>query len=321
MSKRILVCGAAGFIGGHLVRRLVEEGSWVRGVDQRDRAYGPSPADDWVCADLRDPSRCAAVLRGGFDEVYQLAADMGGMEFISVAECEVMSNNALINVNMIDAAARGEVGRYFFSSSVCVYRNMAPGEPPITEDDAYPARPDNEYGWEKLYSERMAEAYGRRYGVLTRIGRFQNCFGAEGPWRGGREKAPSAICRKVATARDGGAIDVFGGGSTTRQFVYVEDLVEAVVTLARSDEARPTNIGADEQVTIRDLVGIVAEVAGKRVDIKAIEGPLGVQARNFSHARMQALGWSARHSLREGLAKTYPWIEARVLREQGLLRS
>ncbi len=314
MSKRVLVCGAGGFIGGHLVRLLAEEGSWVRAVDRHDRAYGAIPADEWFVADLRDPTQCARVLQGGFDEVYQLAADMGGMEFISSAECEIMSNNVTVNVNMVAAATRGDVGRYFYSSSVCVYRDMQQGEPPLTEDDAYPAQPDNEYGWEKLYSERVVDAFGRRFGIPTRIGRFQNCYGPEGAWRGGREKAPSALCRKVASVSDGGSIEVFGGGRTTRQFVFVEDLVEAVVRLTRSGEDRPTNIGVDEQVTIRELVETIANTAGKKIVIVAVDGPLGVQSRNFSHARIHALGWSPRHSLRDGLAKTYPWVEAQVVK-------
>jgi len=266
-----------------------------------------------MVADLRDPQECARALEGGFDEVYQLAADMGGMEFISSAECEIMRNNASVNVNMVDAAVKADVGRYFFSSSVCVYRDMQPGEPALTEDDAYPAQPDNEYGWEKLYSERVVQAYGRRFGTPTRIARFQNCFGPEGAWRGGREKAPAALSRKVAQAADGGTIEVFGGGDTIRQFVYVDDLVEAVIMLMRSDEDRPVNIGVDESVSIRDLVATIAEVAGKDIEIEPVDGPLGVASRNFSHARVHALGWSPRHSLRDGVAKTYPWIEAQVL--------
>lgn len=312
--KKALVCGGNGFIGGHLVNRLAAEGTWVRAVDIAPEPYGPSHAAETLIADLRDPEACRKALDvdGGFDEVYQLAADMGGMEFISSAESAIMHNSVLINVNMVDLAARIGVGRYFYSSSVCVYRDMAPGEPQLTEEDAYPAQPDNEYGWEKLYSERMLQAYARDFGLEARIARFENCYGPYGAWRGGREKAPAAICRKVAEADDGGSIPVFGGGSTIRTFIYVEDLVEAVITLMRSDEVRPTNIGVDESVTIRELVETVAEVAGKRIEIEPVDGPLGVQSRNFSHERIRALGWQAQHTLRDGIAKTYPWIEAQV---------
>lgn len=309
---RTLVCGADGFIGGHLVRRLVAEGSWVRAVGIEPWPYGEPGADEHVQGDLRDPDVCRRVLEGGFDEVYQLAADMGGMEFISSAESDIMRNNALINSNMTDAAARADVDRYFFSSSVCIYRNMAFGEGVLTEDDAYPALPDNEYGWEKLYAERTLLAFSRTYGMKGRVARFENCFGPRGAWRGGREKAPAALCRKVAMARSGDAIEVFGGGTTVRNFIFVEDLVEAVLTLTRSDEDRPTNIGTEELVTIRELVETIADVAGKEIGIEAVDGPLGVQARNFSHQRMHDLGWSPKHSLRDGIEKTYPWIAEQV---------
>ena len=219
--KRALVCGAGGFIGGHLVKKLKREGYWVRGVDIKEHEFAPTAADEFLLLDLRDPENCKKALTlldgGPFDEVYQLAADMGGMGFISVAECEVLRNNALINLHMAHTAAEMGVPRYyffFFSSSVCVYRDMQPGESPLTEEDAFPAQPDNEYGWEKLYAERVAMAYGRRYPMKVRIARFENCYGSEGThslrsvqaWRGGREKAPAAICRKVAEAEDGGTI-------------------------------------------------------------------------------------------------------------------
>jgi len=198
--KRALVCGAGGFIAGHLVKRLKREGYWVRGVDIKPPEFSPTTADDFQLLDLREPGACDAALSlpsGRVDEAYQLAADMGGMGFIHSAESDILRNNALININMIHAAARAGIGRYFFSSSVCVYRDMEPGEPELTEDEAYPAHPDNEYGWEKLYAERVALAFGRKYGMEVRIARFQNCYGPEGTWSGGREKAPAAICRKV----------------------------------------------------------------------------------------------------------------------------
>ena len=222
--KKALVCGAGGFIGGHLVKKLQREGYWVRGVDIKTHEWSPKAADEFLKLDLREEENCKQALslpEGTFDEVYQLAADMGGMGFIHSAECEIMHNSALINIHMIHQAPALKVPRYFFSSSVCVYRDMKPGEPEMTEAQAVPANPDNEYGWEKLYSERMALAYGRNRGIQVRIARFQNCYGPEGTWTGGREKAPAAMCRKVAEAKDGGTIDVWGDGSAIRSYTYV----------------------------------------------------------------------------------------------------
>lgn len=312
---KALVCGAGGFIGGHLVTRLKEEGHWVRGVDIKDHEFGPSPADEFLRLDLRDADQCrqGLAVAGGFDEVYQLAADMGGMGFIHRAECEIMRNSALVNVNMVDAASQAEVGRYFLSSSVCIYRDMDFGEPELTEDDAYPAFPDNEYGWEKLYAERMAMAYGRNRGLHVRIARFQNCYGPQGTWRGGREKAPAAICRKVAEVPGrSGPIDVWGDGTAVRSYTYVSDMIDGIVALTRSDLEGPANIGTPEYVTVAELVATVAGVAGKEITPNYIEGPVGVQSRNFSHARIESLGWKAQVSLQEGIARTYPWIEAQV---------
>jgi nucleoside-diphosphate-sugar epimerase len=241
-----------------------------------------------------------------------LAADMGGMGFIHSAECEIMRNSALINIHMIHAAANSGVGRYFFSSSVCVYRDMIAGEPELTEDDAVPANPDNEYGWEKLYAERTAQAYGRRFGMPVRIARFQNCYGPEGTWRGGREKAPAALCRKVAEAPDGGAVEVWGNGTAVRSYTYVADMVEGIFTLMQSDLEGPVNIGSPEYVTVAELFDAVVEASGKNVTPKYVEGPVGVQSRNFSHARIESLGWSAPTSLKEGIGHTYRWIEQQV---------
>ncbi|MGH9209922.1 MAG: NAD-dependent epimerase/dehydratase family protein [Acidimicrobiales bacterium] len=312
MSERLaIVCGAGGLVGGHLVAQLVEDGYRVRAADQQ-YPYGQTPAHERLVADLRDVDDCRRVFDGGADEVYQLAADMGGMEFISSRESDIMRNNALVNLNVLDTAARAGVDRYFFSSSVCVYRDMVIGEDVIDEDAAYPARPDNEYGWEKLYAERAVAAYSREFGFAPRVARFENCYGPHGAWRGGREKAPAALSRKVAEAADPGSIEVFGGGRTVRSFVYVKDLVRAVRCLVDSAETRPTNIGVDETVTIAELVALIADVAGKQISIVDVPGPLGVQSRNFSHERIQALGWKPEHTLRAGLEETYAWVEAQV---------
>lgn len=313
--RKALVCGAGGFIASHLVKRLKSEGYWVRGADQKRPEFAPTAADDFAQVDLRDPDACQAALAlpsGSFDEVYQLAADMGGMGFIHSAECEIMHNNALININLVDAASRARVGRYFFSSSVCIYRDMAPGEPELTEEQAYPALPDNEYGWEKLYAERIALAYARRSDMRVRIARFQNCYGPEGTWTGGREKAPAAICRKVAEAQDGGTVEIWGDGSAIRSYIYVDDIVDGIYRLMSSEVTEPANIGSPEYVSVIELVQTVADVAGKRIDIAHVDGPVGVRSRNFSNDRIYSIGWRPRFSLREGIARTYPWVEAQV---------
>jgi len=313
--KKALVCGAGGFIASHLVTRLKREGYWVRGVDLKRPEFSSTAADDFRLLDLREPGGCDSAIaleQGRFDEVYQLAADMGGMGFIHSAECEILRNNALINVNMIHAAARAGVPRYFFSSSVCIYRDMEPGEPELTEAEAYPARPDNEYGWEKLYAERVALAFGRKYGFEVRIARFQNCYGPEGTWTGGREKAPAAICRKVAEAMDGGTIDVWGDGRAIRSYTYVDDMVDGIYALTQSSLRGPANIGSPEYVSVAQLVKTVAQVAGKTIGVKYVEGPVGVQSRNFSNERIYSTGWKSRYSLRDGIARTYPWVDQQV---------
>ena len=315
MNKAV-VCGAGGFIGHHLVQKLKELDYWVRGVDLKLPEYSKSAADEFLVVDLRQPADCERALRpiGGkpLDEVYQLAADMGGMGFIHSAECDIMTNSALINNHMINAAAAADVGRYFFSSSACVYRDQQLGEEYLTEDDAYPALPDNEYGWEKLYAERMALAFSRNRGLPVRIARFQNCFGLQGTWNGGREKAPAAICRKVAMANEGGSIEVWGDGSAMRVYIYVKDLCDGIYTLMQSDIAEPTNIGTTELTSVRDLVQTVIVVAGKDVDIKYVPGPVGVQARYHDIERISATGWSARFTVSDGIEETYPWIEEQV---------
>ena len=316
MRKSAIVCGAGGFIASHLVKRLKAEGYWVRGVDIKRPEFSASAADDFRLLDLRKPENCADALTvqgSSPDEVYQLAADMGGMGFIHSAECEIMRNNALMNIHMIDAAARLGVPRYFFSSSVCIYRDMAPGEPELAEADAYPALPDNEYGWEKLYAERTAMAYGQRYNMAVRIARFQNCYGPEGTWQGGREKAPAAICRKVAQARDAGEVEVWGDGSAVRSYTYIEDMVDGIYRLMQSELEGPVNIGNPEYVTVDELVGTVIDVAAKDVKIRHVDGPIGVRSRNFSNQRIESLGWRAQWRLRRGIKSTYPWIAAQVV--------
>jgi nucleoside-diphosphate-sugar epimerase len=318
--KTALVCGAGGFIGGHLVQKLKDEGYWVRGVDIKEHEYRSTAADEFFLLDLREEENCIAALSlndGTFDEVYQLAADMGGMGFIHSAECEIMHNSVLINVHMTHHASRMGVPRYFFSSSVCVYRDMLPGEPEMTEDEAIPANPDNEYGWEKLYSERLAMAYERNQGMIVRIARFQNCYGPFGTWEGGREKAPAAICRKVAEAEEGGSVEVWGDGTAVRSYTYVQDMVDGIYRLMHSDLQGAVNIGCPQYVTVDELVEAVAEVAGKKIKIKHVEGPVGVQSRNFSNERIYTTGWRAKYYLFDGIAETYPWIEEQVKKKRG----
>ena len=315
MKKTALVCGAGGFIAGHLVKRLKQEGYWVRGADIKHHEYATSAADEFLQLDLREEADCQAALTlkdKPFDEVYQLAADMGGMGFIHSAECEIMRNSALINIHMTHTAAAQGVKRYFFSSSVCVYRDMRHGEPEMTEDQAVPANPDNEYGWEKLYAERMAQAYSRRHGMTVRIARFQNCYGPEGTWRGGREKAPAAMCRKVAEADDGGTIEVWGDGTAVRSYTYVDDMTDGIFRLMHSNLEGACNIGCPEYVSVDDLVKTVAKVAGKRIQIRHVEGPVGVESRNFSNTRIYSTGWKPNVFLEEGIKRTYEWIARQV---------
>ncbi len=312
MIKRVLVCGAGGFIGSHLVNKLVEEGFYVRGVDLKEPEWSQSKAQEFVLADLREPDQAATALSGGFDHVYQLAADMGGMGFIHSAETEIMRNSMLINLNVIDQAARNGVEKYFLASSVCVYRDMKIGEGELSEIDAYPANPDNEYGWENLYAERTVLAYGREFGISTRIARFQNCYGPEGTWSGGREKAPAALCRKVAESTNG-QIEAWGDGTAVRSFIFVDDLVTGIRKLMESDIEEPTNIGTREYVSVHELVQIVANVADKRIEPQWINGPVGVQSRNFSNDVIESTGFKPIYSLAAGLAVTYPWIEEQLL--------
>jgi GDP-D-mannose 3',5'-epimerase len=319
MSKHALVLGAGGFIGGHLVHRLKEEGYWVRGVDLKFPEYRDVESDDFVIGDLRDPLVCREVVDRRFDEVYQLAADMGGAGYIFTGEhdADVMHNSATINLNMAEACRRRNVGLIFYSSSACMYpayNQEDPDNPNCAEDSAYPAAPDSEYGWEKLFSERLFLAYQRNHGINARIARYHNIFGPQGTWNGGREKAPAAICRKVSEAKNGGTIEIWGDGNQTRSFLYVDECVEGTTRLTRSGFSGPVNIGSEEMVTINSLVDIVSDIAGKKLDKLHIEGPTGVRGRNSDNRLIkERLNWQPSQPLRQGLEKTYSWIETKVM--------
>lgn len=310
--KRAVVCGGGGFIGSRLIKTLKEEGYWVRGVDLKYPEFSHTYADDFVIADLREAVNCEMAV-ADCDEVYQLAADMGGMGFIHSAECEIVTNSALINLHMINAAAKAGVKRYFFSSSACVYRNQDIGEDRLTEEEAYPAYPDNEYGWEKLYAERVAQAFARNYDMEVRIARFQNCFGPEGTWMGGREKYPAAICRKVAESDDG-IVEVWGDGTAIRNYTYVDDMCRGIYILAQSDENSPVNIGTDELISVDDLAVLTAKIGDKDLTIKHIDGPVGVVGRYENFDKIKALGWVPQVTLGAGIEITYAWIKKQVLR-------
>lgn len=317
-QKSALVLGAGGFIGGHLVKRLKHEGFRVRAADIKRNPYAPSQADEFAVGDLRDQQFCATVIDQRFDEIYQLAADMGGAGYIFTGEhdADVMHNSATINLNVLDTCRRRGVGRVFYSSSACIYpeRNQLDADTPnCVEDSAYPAEPDSEYGWEKLFSERLYLAYRRNHGIETRIARYHNIFGPEGTWTGGKEKAPAAICRKVAEASDGGEIEIWGDGRQTRSFLYIDECLEGTLRLTRSAFAGPVNIGSDEMVSINQLVALAAEIAGKKVSIRHIPGPLGVRGRVSDNRLIaQELGWVPAQPLRAGLEKTYAWIAGEV---------
>jgi GDP-D-mannose 3',5'-epimerase len=321
-EKPTLVCGAGGFIGAHLVKRLRAAGNRVRGVDLKPPAFAPSHADELFIADLRDPAVAEAAVQG-IDVVYQLAADMGGAGFVFTGEhdAEIMHNSAMINLNVLEACRKFGVERVFYSSSACVYprRNqLDPATPTTTEDSTYPAEPDSEYGWEKLFSERLYLSYARNYGLQVHIARFHNIFGPEGSWDDGREKAPAAICRKVAQTEEGGQIEIWGDGEQTRSFLYIDDCLDAVDRLMQSDFAGPVNIGSEEMVSINALAQMAMEIGGKRLCIRHVAGPLGVRGRSSDNRLIEArLGWRPRIRLRDGLERTYGWIAEQVQRQGG----
>ena len=316
--KTALVCGAGGFIGSHLVKRLKREGYWVRGVDLKYPRYSKTEADDFCIGDLRDPDLVRRVIDRGFDEVYQLAADMGGAGFIFTGEndAEIMHNSVLINLNVLDESYKRNVKKIFYSSSACVYPEYAqedPGVEGLKEASAYPAEPDSEYGWEKLFSERLYLSFKRNKGMDVRIARFHNIYGPEGSWNDGREKAPAAMCRKVIMSESNGEIEIWGDGEQTRSFLYVDECLEGVRRLMNSDYSGPVNIGSDEKVSINELVKIVSNIANKQINIKHIEGPLGVRGRNSENSLIEEkLGWRPNYPLREGMKKTYSWIQSQI---------
>ncbi|UWZ86122.1 NAD-dependent epimerase/dehydratase family protein [Occallatibacter riparius] len=320
--KQALVCGAGGFIASHMVKRLKQEGFWVRGVDLKYPEFSETPADDFVIGDLRDQSLCREIVDRKYDEVYQFAADMGGAGYIFTGEhdADVMSNSATINLNMVEACRKRNVKRVFYSSSACMYpayNQEDPNNPNCAESSAYPAAPDSEYGWEKLFSERLYLAYHRNYKMESRVGRFHNIFGPEGTWTGGKEKAPAAMCRKVAQAKDGDTIQIWGDGKQTRSFLIVDECIEGVLRLTRSDKTGPYNIGSEEMVSINQLVEMVMEIAGKKIHVEHIPGPTGVRGRNSDNTLIaKELGWAPSQSLRQGLETTYAWVEEQVRKGQ-----
>lgn len=317
MQKKAVVCGAGGFIGGHLVNRLRSEGYWVRGADIKENEYGNSNADEFVLGDLREPAVARNIVKG-MDEVYQLAADMGGAGYIFTGDndASVMHNSALCNLNVLEAAYQAGIKRIFYSSSACMYpehNQLDPDNPKCTEESAYPAAPDSEYGWEKLFSERLFLSYYRNHGMEVRIARFHNIFGPQGTWTGGREKAPAAMCRKVAEAPDGGVIEVWGDGKQTRSFLYIDECVEGIRRLMQNDFTGPVNLGSEEMISINDFAKMAIEISGKNLTIKNIPGPTGVRGRNSDNKLIfEKLGWKPSQSLLEGMRKTYAWVDAQV---------
>jgi nucleoside-diphosphate-sugar epimerase len=312
--KTAVVGGAGGFIGSHLVKFLKEKGYWVRGVDLKYPMFSDTAADDFIIGDLRDPQVVQQVLDKPYDEIYQLAADMGGAGYIFTGEndADVMHNSATINLNMLHYAEKMGIKKMFYSSSACIYpehNQLDPDNPNCEESSAYPAAPDSEYGWEKLFSERLYFSYMRNYGIDVKVARFHNIFGPEGTWEGGKEKAPAAICRKVAEAEDGGSIEIWGDGEQTRSFLYVDECLEGVWRLMNSDFNGPVNIGSDEMVTINQLAKYAIEISGKNVSLNHIEGPLGVRGRNSDNRLIrEKLGWQPNAPLKNGLEITYNWI-------------
>lgn len=320
--KKALICGAGGFIGSHMAKRLKKEGLWVRGVDLKYPEFAETEADDFVVGDLRDQYLCRQIVDQKFDEVYQFAADMGGAGYVFTGgnDADIMHNSALINLNILEACYKRNCKLIFYSSSACIYpqyNQVEPDNPNCAEESAYPADPDSEYGWEKLFSERLYLSFNRNYRMEVHIARYHNIFGPEGSWNDGREKAPAAMCRKVAEAKDGGEIEIWGDGKQTRSFLFIDECLEGTLRLTRSGWTGPVNIGSDEMVTINQLSDIVMDIAGKALTKKHIDGPLGVRGRNSDNRIIEEkLGWRPAQSLKTGLEKTYQWVEDQVKKSQ-----
>lgn len=316
--KKALVLGAGGFIGSHLTKKLKQENFWVRGVDLKYPEYSKTVADEFIIGDLRNNHTCKQILDQSFDEVYQLAADMGGAGYIFTGQhdAEVMHNSATINLNIAELCKKQNVKKVFYSSSACIYpeyNQLDPNNPKCSEDSAYPAAPDSDYGWEKLFSERLYLAYHRNFGVPIRIARFHNIFGPEGTWSGGKEKTPAAICRKIAKAEKIDKIEVWGDGEQTRSFLYIDECLKGIRILMNSDFTGPVNIGSEEMVSINKLVEIITKISGKQISIKHINGPLGVRGRNSDNKLIfEKLKWKPNSELKTGLMATYKWIEKQV---------
>tara|TARA_B100000035_G_scaffold172621_1_gene147300 strand:+ start:4478 stop:5437 length:960 start_codon:yes stop_codon:yes gene_type:complete len=316
--KKALVLGAGGFIGNHMVERLKKEGFWIRGVDLKNTEFNSSIADEFLIGDLRNYEFCEKVLNENFDEIYQFAADMGGAGFVFTGEndADIMHNSAAINLNILDICVKKDLKKIFYSSSACMYpehNQLDKDNPNCQEDSAYPAAPDSEYGWEKLFSERLYFAYQRNYGLDVKVARYHNIFGPLGTWEGGREKAPAAICRKIALSDSGDTIEVWGDGSQTRSFLYIDECIEATIRLMRSNFSGPVNIGSDEMISINELVKKISKISDKEILINHIEGPLGVKGRNSDNNLIfDKLGWKPSQPLSDGLEKTYFWIEKQI---------